>query len=225
MTRDVYTFTAMGDRFHVRTEDIAAANPGIDPTRLRVGDTVTIPIRIPQPARSTVLSHTADQRFTIAELTPAIRAAARRYGVDPVRLACIIHQESLDARDPDHRVRNWTTHEDGTGTGLIGLDPRMVAGRPTGELERFRRWAAPGTGDFPDRAIRLRRAPPPELQIYYLAKRLSELTALYGSLDAATRAWNSGSPTDDQGADYLANVNARRSRLSAGELRDLSAPL
>ena len=224
-TATVYTFSAMGDLFHVRAEDIALANPTVDPRRIRAGDRITIPVRPPQPARSTVLSHERDRHFAMAELVPAIRAAARRYHIDPVRLACIIHQESFDPHDRQHRVRNWFTHEDGTGTGLIGLDPRIVDGRPTGELERFRRWAAPGTTDFPGRAMRMRRAPPPELQIYYLARRLGELSELYDGLDAATRAWNTGSPTGAGGAEYLESVNARRERLGSSVLTALRAPL
>lgn len=225
---------SIATRFHVRAAQLAEANPGLDPDLLRIGQTITIPLTAPRltlrletarlrdiratlphsnaAERRIVRHETENVTYTMEQLAPTIRDAVTRWVpvADRARvfllIACIIRQESRDMHTPGAPTRNWHTHDDGTGTGLIGLDP-------AGHLEEFRRWAAPGSdGRFPaDRTLRLRRPPPPELQIWYLARILSELKAEYGSWDAATRAWHTGHGSSDASGDsYLENVTARR---------------
>lgn len=77
-------------------------------------------------------------------------------------------------------LRNWRVHHDGTGHGLGGLDDN-------GELPGFEQWSRVTVGRGYD-AISIS----PALQIEYIAKRLGEMTARYGSPFTATRVWHRG---------------------------------
>ncbi len=119
------------------------------------------------------LSNEPNHQFTLGELTPAINTYAQKYGVDPKLLAGIIQQEST--------FKNHIVHEDGTGHGLIGLDDNGLKGD-------FEKWSGMSVGSGANAA-----SIPPEKQIEFMAKTLSETSKEYGGDQmAAAREWHSG---------------------------------
>lgn len=123
---------------------------------------------------SVPLSTARNQQFTLDELTPSINANAKKYGVDPKLLAGIIKQEST--------YQNHIVHDDGTGHGLIGLDDNGLKGD-------FEKWSGMTVGSGANAA-----SIPPEKQIEFLAKTLSEVSKNYyqGDQFAAAREWHTG---------------------------------
>ncbi len=115
-----------------------------------------------------------NHQFTLNELTPTINAYAQKYHVDPKLLAGIIKQEST--------YKNHIVHDDGTGHGLIGLDDNGLKGD-------FEKWSGLRVGSGAD-AVSI----PPEKQIEFLAKTISELSTQYygGDQMAAAREWHAG---------------------------------
>jgi len=141
------------------------------------------------------LSAEADRQFTFDELWPCIQSAASEYGTDSEVLAGLLNQESS--------FKNHRVHADHTGHGLIGLDDN-------GMLPDFERWSGLqcGRGVTADPI-------PPEPQIEYCARILSEYGRKYGGSYAAARAWHRGERLRD---DALGQNYERIIRSRVGEL-------
>ncbi|MBT9258702.1 MAG: LysM peptidoglycan-binding domain-containing protein [Clostridiales bacterium] len=87
------TFYSLAQRFHTTVEAIQAANPGVDPTKLQVGQVICIPTVTPPPTTCPpgTFAYTiqaGDTFYTLAQrfhtTVEAIQAA--NPGVDPRRL-------------------------------------------------------------------------------------------------------------------------------------------
>jgi hypothetical protein len=188
--KDGDSLSKIAERRHVRLIAVEAANPDL-PRVIHRGDRVIIPRDGPKlPRASYRLNAEGNHQFTESELWPAIEAAAKRYGIPPRVIAGIIAQESS--------MKNLLLHKDGTGRGLVGLDP-------SGELDNFERWSGAKTGTS--------KAPlpiSPLRQIEFLALRLSEMKKDKGSLRSAVSAWHTGGALDQE---YLRLVEEDMGRL------------
>lgn len=179
----------------IRTRTLRLANPNVNPNAMRIGTELRLPRERPV-IRTRTLNRTADHHFTYSDLRATIAAAARAHGVSADIIAGIIAQESS--------FTNLLVHEDEHGIGLCGLDPR-------GELANYYRWAgAPiPSVDAPRTALT------PELQIEFLALRLSELrTDNGGDIWGAVAAWHTGGPND---SDYIERVQAKMRQVARGQ--------
>ena len=85
------TFFSLAQRFGTTVQAIQAANPGVDPNRLQIGQRICIPVQQPQPPTCPGFFYTiqaGDTFFTLAQrygtTVQAIQAA--NPGVDPNRL-------------------------------------------------------------------------------------------------------------------------------------------
>lgn len=137
----------------------------------------------------------AEERARYEALRPSIERHSERYGVDPLMVAALIRQES--------RFRNLRVHMDGTGHGLAGLDDN-------GLRRDFERWSGLHIG--PGRNANIVSA---DKQIEYVARRLAQSKARYGSEGAAVREWHrgAGNMNDRRGHAYEQLLRGHRAEL------------
>lgn len=104
------TFGSIANRYGVSVDAVIAANPGVNPRALQIGQTVRIPggsSSMPNTfagrtyPQATVAAASANQAALAAQSVPSraqmqamVAATARRYGVDPALAQAIAHQES-----------------------------------------------------------------------------------------------------------------------------------
>ncbi|HVG57783.1 MAG TPA: C39 family peptidase, partial [Hyalangium sp.] len=121
-----------------------------------------------------------NQQFTLQQLWPAIERYGNQYGFDPKILAGMMFQESS--------FKNHLVHMDGTGHGLLGYDDNGLLG----EFESWVRATQPGQQNFYAGRGHAAVSIPPEWQIEFAAKKLSDFSRAYGGPHAAARAWHRG---------------------------------
>jgi hypothetical protein len=132
------------------------------------------------------------------ELWPVIDQASKNYGVDGRIVAAICRQESGG--------RNWRVHQDGTGTGLFGLDD-------SGGLIQFEQWSGMECGRGQGHV-----SIPPGLQIECTAMLMAQLAASYGDAWTAARVWHRGpgSYNDERGVSYESLIRGHVAALFGG---------
>lgn len=124
------------------------------------------------PRALPALPQTRDAELSLQQLAPWIHKYAAQYGVDPMKIAGVVAQESS--------FINHDVHRDGTGHGLVGLDDK-------GLLPDFERWSGLRVGRG-----RQARVIAPEKQIEFLARTLANFTERFGDDWSAVRAWHAG---------------------------------
>jgi murein DD-endopeptidase MepM/ murein hydrolase activator NlpD len=195
----------VSQRYGLGIDTVRAANleANRNHRHLPIGTPIVIPIDKPSKA---VLKHKLstqnDQSFTKTQLLPVVKAAcaAHKPSPDPKVVLGIIMQESS--------MRNLLVHRDGTGTGLCGIDAH-------GEMKSFFQWSKLDEKKYRKSASspQLKRVFPPELQIEFLCKRLSEMMAIHDcDTWGAVPVWHTFA-NPDEAAKYLKAIRARVAAL------------
>jgi murein DD-endopeptidase MepM/ murein hydrolase activator NlpD len=184
------SLSGIAQRFGTTVDALQRANNISNPNLIYVGQTLIIPSGgstptppttpgTPTPAPGT-LSNAPNHQFTLQELWPTIAHYGNQYGFDPKILAGMVFQESS--------FKNHLVHLDGTGHGLLGYDDNGLLG----DFERWVRATKPGQQNYSAGRGHNAASIPPDWQIEYAAKKLSEFSRAYGGPHAAARAWHRG---------------------------------
>jgi LysM repeat protein len=186
------TLTGIAQRFSTTVDALMRANNLTNPDRIFVGQQLTLPSGSSTPGTPTTppttpgtpttgpLSNAPNQQFTLQQLWPSIERYGNQYGFDPKILAGMMFQESS--------FKNHLVHLDGTGHGLLGYDDNGLLG----EFESWVRATQPGQQNFYAGRGHNATSIPPEWQIEFAAKKLSDFSRAYGGPHAAARAWHRG---------------------------------
>ncbi len=176
------TLTGIAQRFGTTIGALMSANGLTNPDRIYVGQQLTIPAGTQTPGTPTTgtLSNAPNHQFTLQQLWPSIERYGNQYGFDPKLLAGMVFQESS--------FKNFIVHHDGTGHGLLGYDDNGLLG----EFEAWVRTTQPGQQNFYAGRGANAVSIPPEWQLEFAAKKLSDFSRTYGGPHAAARAWHRG---------------------------------
>jgi LysM repeat protein len=209
------TLTGIAQRFGTTVDAICRANGITQPDRIQIGQQLVIPSGTPTtPTPPTTpgtpgtpstgsLTNEPNHQFSLQELWPSIERYGNQYGFDPKILAGMVFQESS--------FKNHIVHLDGTGHGLLGYDDNGLLG----DFEAWVRATKPGQQNFSAGRGASAASIPPDWQLEFAAKKLSEMSRSYGGPYAAARAWHRGPGNMNDG------LGQRYEQLIRGHVQNL----